>query len=170
MGKFIKITAILAVVSAVLDLVIGKFVVPFIYFLVAGLRWVAGDSLMTAIIFYSGLRFFDLVRVLIMVLFAVLIIVGIKSMKESIGTEIAGLIILICSPFANLILSLITTFSITFLQRTFGAEFIGSFNILNSAAGFTSSLYGISIILIGVSLTASLCRKKWARDDEFDKG
>ena len=170
MGKFIKITAILSVVSAILDLVVGKILVPFIYFLVEGLKWVAGDSLLTAVILYSGLRFFDLIRVLLIILFTVLIIVGIKSMKENIGTEIAGLIILLLSPFAALIQSLITTSTITFLQRIFGAEFIGAFNILNGASGFASSLQGLSIILMGVSLTASLCRKRWARDDEFNKG
>ena len=170
MGKFIKITAILAVVSAVLDLVVGKILVPFVYFLVEGLKWVAGDSLLMAVILYSGLKFFDLIRVLLIVVFAVLIILGIKSMSEKIVTEVAGLIILILSPFAALIQSLITTSTITFLQRIFGAEFIGAFNILNSAGSFASSLQGLAIILIGVSLTASLCRKRWARDDEFDKG
>ena len=170
MGKFIKITAILAVVSAILDLVLGKVLIPFIYFLVVGQKWISGEYSLTAIIFYSGLRFFDLARVLLIIVFAVLIILGIRSMSEKIITEVAGLILFICYPFAGLIQSLITTSAITLMAQTVGAEFIGAFNILNSMAGYTSTLQSIAIVLITVSLTASLCRKRWARDDEFDKG
>ena len=168
MNKFVRITAIMAIVSAVIDFFVGRIIVPLVYLFITSRQMLAGSGFTTGVLTFFGLRIFDLLGVFVIALLAVLIIVGIKSGKDKIGMEIAGLIIMGLSPFASLIVTLFATVVVRFLSMR-GVAFFSAYSILNSGSALGSLFHNLTVALIVMSLTGSICRKRWSRDEEFDK-
>ncbi len=169
MNKFIKVMAILSIVSAIIDFTLGRLIIPFIYLLINGRGMYSGNSALSAMITFFGLRIFDLIGVIVIILFAVLVLIGINLKRETIGVEVTGLILTGISPLASVIISFTSVGLIRLITQSTGIAFYGTYSVLNSAGSFGGFLHGVTVVLIVIALTASLCRIKWSRDDEFDR-
>ena len=169
MNKFVKVMAVLSIVSVIIDFTLGKIIIPIVYTLIAGRGMLTGSSAMAAVLTFFGLRIFDFIGGMIIILFAVLILLGIRSGREKTGVEITGLILIGISPVVSLILSVATVGIIRFVTMSTGIAFYSTYSLLTSAGGFGGLLHNTTIVLIVIALTASLCRIKWSRDDEFNK-
>ena len=169
MTKAIRIFAILAIVFEALYLLIGKLAGPYISYLLyaPGGRTLSMNEGAVAMYYLEALVEGALLM-LVFLSIAILMIAVSNSKNEKIGLEIASYVVL------EAVLPLLTfgTGMIFKLieSRTMGADLYGSVAILNSGAaylGFIGSLASFSLL---VSITMSLCRKKFVLPLEYELG
>ncbi|MBP5530022.1 MAG: hypothetical protein J6X80_08235 [Lachnospiraceae bacterium] len=177
MRKIIKITAIIAFVLEVLYALFGRFLIPVISGIIYSNRVLSYSSepvkmLLIAIGVYMVVAIIGLVIPLIYLGFMFALIAASKSAKAGIGLEICGITVMgLVLPVLSRIAGIVGTPLIANLVLRWGsADAYGIYSTMNSSGAFLSVFGTVALVLIIVSFTVSLCRKKWARDDEFEKG
>ncbi|MCR5848342.1 MAG: hypothetical protein K6G75_09525 [Lachnospiraceae bacterium] len=166
MSKVIKVTAILSIVFEVLYVLIGKIILP-----IAGLlfnsyyRYQIEETVKGAAIYY-GLTLFGAIFFIIMLLYAIVMIAASKSRSENIAPEISGFIVTgalmpIVSVFGR---TAINTVVFRIVQAVSSVE---AFTIMNQYGSFLSVIHTIALCLLFISLSFSICRKKYASNEEF---
>ena len=168
MEKAIRITAIVSAVLQILYLIIGR--------LLGGI--VLGPLLthMPMGAEEEGIAYYLISQILIggtialiYFIFMVLMIFASKGKSEKIGGEIAGLLII---GFLLSIVSGVASFVVNYFINITGsgAAVVGTFASMSSGASFFGWIHGASFLLMIVSLTMSLCRKKFVIPLELELG
>ena len=177
MGKTIRITAIIAFALKVLQVIAGDVLIPLITEIIYSNKALSYSSepvkeLLISMGIYFVTVIIGLVIPLLYLGFMFALIAASKSQKSGIALEVLGLICMgLVIPVISLVSSIIFTPVISRLLSNWGsADSFVIYTVMRSSGGYLSVLGTISLVLLIVSFTVSLCRKKWARDDEFEKG
>ena len=173
MEKSIKITAVLAVVSELAYVIIGRILIP----LVGGIIY--GNSLLSysnnPVLILEGMGAYYLVSLagiiipILYIVFMIMLIGASKSINRSIVPEVLGIIVMgAVMPILTLIFNLIVSASIyRILMIINWDDSLPIYNMMGAYGGFLSILSTIALVLITISFTVSICRKKTMDISEF---
>ena len=173
MSKSIKTLAILSVVLEVAYIVFGRFVIPFaIFFFGQGSKWFPmttkiGDE---GVLLYSVMAFVTgFALIFLHAIYMILLMNAANGKSEKIAMEVSGIII--CT-----VLPIVMSSIISLLLRYFINAFIGSaasmsqYSLMTTYASFLGFLQSISRIVLIISFSFSICRKKFVLPLEYEKG
>ena len=168
MSKAIKVTAIVAVVMQVVYFLLGRFGIPVgSFFLFSNSYYSSREGLLVYLIyaFFSGI-----IMVFVYVVFMILLINASNSRSENIAPEIVGIVMLAAViPLLSSAASLGFSYFYNIMSIGTAADFATIAELRNYSA-FGSLFSGPSSILLIISLTMSLSRKKFLIPLEYEKG
>lgn len=168
--RAIRTTAIISLVLEIVFTLLGRFAFPIMIFYSSGYP---GKSLQggysDGITYYISRNFIGSFLLLTaFIIFAVLLISTSKSNNEKIGMEIAAMAVTgIGLPVLNMIVSTLSTYAIT---ARLSIEAIAANNVLGQAASYFGIINSAAILLLFISCTISICRKKYVIPLEYERG
>ncbi|MCR4647967.1 MAG: hypothetical protein K5776_02700 [Lachnospiraceae bacterium] len=167
MEKFIKITSIGAVITYFLFILIGEWMGPFVFWI--GNKNPGMTKAGAGIALYFGMTVFNLINAFLFVLFAALVILAIRNESTGIGVEITGLIIfLIANPVFNIYVKRLIFIIAT--RLIMNSDALAAYSLFTTGESFFSILSTISLGMMIIALTASICRKKWCPAENYNEG
>ena len=163
MERPIRMTALLALIFQVAFIGFGRFLLPLLATTTISMLSLEGEYAYLAMTFASAFLY-----LIIYVLFFVLLVYASKNRGEKIGMEIACIVVIgVVLPLLQLI---VTTFERLYLTSMRGADWLATYNVMASAASILSFVSSASFILLVISATISICRKKFVIPLEYEKG
>lgn len=171
MSKTIRITALLAVILKVTFILVGQIILPIVFLLLSGMK-TAGNvaDIFAGLGAYFGMHTIDFVFSAVFVVMCVLTILAAKSRDDKIIGEIIGLIVVgVVLPLLSTIGALVTNVFVTRSIISVSSYAYSNYALLNSYSGLLSGLNTTALVLYVFATSASVCRKKWSRDEEFEK-
>ena len=177
MSKAIKITAIISFALQILYILVGRFIIPVISGIIVSNRTLSYTSepvkmLLLAMGLYFVMFIIGLIYPLLYLVFMIVQIAASKTEKTGIAIEILGITVLsVVLPVLSTVFSLV---AVPFITRLFlnwsSMEAYSIYNSMNASGGFLSILSTVALVLMIMSFTFSICRKKWVPLDEFGEG
>ena len=174
MEKSIKITAVLAVVSELAYVIIGRIIVPLIGGIIYGNRILSFSSnpvltMLEGMGTYYLVSFAGIIIPILYIAFMLMLIAASKSTKRGIVPEVIGIIVMgAVMPILRLIFNLIVSTSIYRILITINwDDSFPIYNMMGTYGGFLSILSTFALVLITISFTVSICRKKTMDISEF---
>jgi len=177
MKKTIKITAIIAFALQALYALVGKFIVPIVSGIIYSNRSLSYSSepvvtLLVGMGAYFVVAIIGLIVPLLYLGFMFALISASKSEKTGIALEVLGICLFgLALPLITELIRIPALPLISRVTTNLGSvDSFSIFNIMSASGGYLSVLGTVSLVLIIISFTVSLCRKKWGSDDEFEQG
>lgn len=166
--RSIRITATVALILEVAFTLLGRFAIPVLIFFSGSF----GGSLRDysdGFMYYITRNFIGGSILLVTILiFAILLINASKNRNESIGMEIAAMVIVgIALPIVN---TIINVFSNYLVVRNLSMGGISASSMLSQISSFFGIVHSAAVFLLFISCTISICRKKFVIPLEYEKG
>lgn len=174
MEKSIKITAVLAFAAEILYVVVGRIIVPIVGGIIFGNKMLSYSenpilTMLEGIGAYLLVSLLGIIVPILFLAFMIMLISASKSVKRGIVPEIAGIIVMgALLPIIKTIFGFIIASSV--LRIMYAINWDDSFpiyNMMNNYGGFLSILSTFALVLIIISFTVSICRKKTMDISEF---
>ena len=172
MSRAIRITALVSMILYGVYVLVGRFAVPFMVYFSGflGRSFVAGNN-SEGLTYYIVQTFFGSMFMLVFYLvYCILLINASKNRNEKIGLEISCLVLMGGAfPIVSLLRNI---FGVYFINQILGLSSESLY--VNSTMNTIGSMFGllatIASILLVVSATISICRKKFVIPMEYAQG
>ena len=177
MSKAIKITAIISFVLEILYILVGRLIIPVITGIVTSNRTLSYTSepvkmFLLAFGFYLGMLIIGLIVPILYLVFMIAQIAASKTEKTGIAVEILGITVLsFVLPILSTLFSIIAIPFMTRMLLDWGSmEAYKIYSTMNTSGGVLGILSTVALVLMIISFSFSICRKKWVPLDEFEGG
>ena len=177
MRKAIKITAIISFVLQILYILVGRLIIPVITGIITSNRTLSFTSepvkmLLIAFGFYFGMLIIGLIVPILYLLFMIAQIAASKTAKTGIAVEVLGIVVLsIVLPVLSTVFSLLALPFMTRMLLNWGSmDAYSIYNSMNASGSVLGILSTVALILMIISFSFSICRKKWVPLEEFEEG
>ncbi|MBR6382832.1 MAG: hypothetical protein IKS56_02500 [Lachnospiraceae bacterium] len=177
MSKAIKITAIISFVLEILYILVGRLIIPVITGIVTSNRTLSYTSepvkmFLLAFGFYLGMLIIGLIVPILYLVFMIAQIAASKTEKTGIAVEVLGIVVLsFVLPILSTLFSIIAIPFMTRMLLDWGSmEAYKIYSTMNTSGGVLGILSTVSLVLMIISFSFSICRKKWVPLDEFEGG
>ena len=177
MSKAIKITAIISFVLQILYILVGRLIIPVITGIVTSNRTLSYTSepvkmFLLAFGFYLGMLIIGLIVPILYLVFMIAQIAASKTEKTGIAVEVLGIVVLsFVLPILSTLFSIIAIPFMTRMLLDWGSmEAYKIYSTMNTSGGVLGILSTVSLVLMIISFSFSICRKKWVPLEEFEEG
>ena len=177
MSKAIKITAIISFVLEILYILVGRLIIPVITGIVTSNSTLSYTSepvkmFLLAFGFYLGMLIIGLIVPILYLVFMIAQIAASKTEKTGIAVEILGITVLsFVLPILSTLFSIIAIPFMTRMLLDWGSmEAYKIYSTMNTSGGVLGILSTVALVLMIISFSFSICRKKWVPLDEFEGG
>ena len=177
MSKAIKITAIISFVLEILYILVGRLIIPVITGIVTSNSTLSYTSepvkmFLLAFGFYLGMLIIGLIVPILYLVFMIAQIAASKTEKTGIAVEVLGIVVLsFVLPILSTLFSIIAIPFMTRMLLDWGSmEAYKIYSTMNTSGGVLGILSTVALVLMIISFSFSICRKKWVPLDEFEGG
>ena len=177
MSKAIKITAIISFVLQILYILVGRIIIPVISGIITSNRTLSYTSepvkmLLIAFGFYFGMLFIGLIVPILYLVFMIGMIAASKTEKTGIAVEVLGIVVLsIVLPILSTLFSIIALPIMIRMLLDWGSmDAYTIYTTMNTSGSVLGILSTVAMVLMIISFSFSICRKKWVPLEEFEEG
>ncbi|MBP5495336.1 MAG: hypothetical protein J6X97_09575 [Lachnospiraceae bacterium] len=177
MNKAIKITAIISFALEILYILVGRLIIPVITGIITSNRTLSFTSepvkmLLIAFGFYFGMLIIGLIVPILYLLFMIAQIAASKTAKTGIAVEVLGIVVLsIVLPVLSTVFTLLALPFMTRMLLNWGSmDAYSIYNSMNASGSVLGILSTVALVLMIISFSFSICRKKWVPLEEFEEG
>ena len=177
MSKAIKITAIISFVFQILYILVGRIIIPVISGIITSNRTLSYTSepvkmLLIAFGFYFGMLIIGFIVPILYLVFMIGMIAASKTAKTGIAVEVLGIVVLsFVLPILSTLFSIIALPVMTRMLLNWGSmDAYSIYSTMNTSGGVLGILSTVSLVLMIISFSFSICRKKWVPLEEFTEG
>ena len=157
MSKAIRITAIIALVTRILHVIVGRLLIPGIGIFFSNKNHFSPNMILRVFPIYYGIETVYILLDIIFLVTAVVIIITANSRSTNIVFEIIAYVLMII--VLPIVSTLISSLSVMLVSRTTMMNF-AIFNEMNSLSSWVNSFVSLSYPLLYISMAISICRKK----------